>query len=52
VSSVVVELREGDNGVQEIMAKLQVRLSISMVPCNGDGARLELDGPSVVCWTR
>jgi hypothetical protein len=40
------------DGVRWIMTNLHVWSSVSMVPCNGDGTRLELEGPSVVCWTR
>jgi hypothetical protein len=49
---VIIELREGDDSVQEITVKLKVWSSISRVPCNSGGMRLELDDPSVVCWTR
>jgi hypothetical protein len=52
MDTVVLNRDEVIDGVWEITAKLQVRLSISMFPCNGDGARLELDDPSVTCWTR
>jgi hypothetical protein len=48
----IVELRDSDDGVQQITTKLEVRSSISKVPCNGDDAWLELVDPSVVCWTR
>jgi hypothetical protein len=40
------------NGIQEITAMLEVRSSIPRVPCNGVGARLELDDSSMGCWTR
>jgi hypothetical protein len=43
-----VELRDGDDGVQKIAVNLQVRSSVLMVSCNGDGARLDVSVPTVV----
>jgi hypothetical protein len=40
------------DGVQEISSKLEVWSSISRVPYKTDGTRMELDDPSVGCWTR
>jgi hypothetical protein len=40
------------DSVQEITAMLEVRSSIPRVPCNSVSARLELDDPSMGCWTR
>jgi hypothetical protein len=49
---VIVELREGDEGVQVITARLKVWSPISRASCNGDDARLELDDLTVACWTQ
>jgi hypothetical protein len=48
VVPVFVELRDGDDGVQKIAVNLQVRSSVSMVSCDGDGARLDVSVPTVV----
>jgi hypothetical protein len=51
MATVVLGGDEVLDGVQEITVMLEVRSSIPRVPCNGVGARLELDDPSMGCWT-
>jgi hypothetical protein len=40
------------DGAQEVTTSLVVRSLVSRASCNGDGMWLELDGPTVRCWTR
>jgi hypothetical protein len=40
--------RDGVDGVQKIAANLQVRSSVSIVSCNGDGAWLDVSVLTVV----
>jgi hypothetical protein len=43
-----IELRDSDNGVQKIVANLQVRSLVLMVSYNGDVARLDVSVSTVV----
>jgi hypothetical protein len=52
VAAVVPGDDEVLDGAQEVTMSLVVRSLVSRACCNGDGAWLELDGPTVRCWTQ